>query len=117
PQGHHRRPPPRRRAARPREGGGRRPAHRAGHGRPHRLPAHRPLGERADPRDRLHQPHREGAARLMAVTTAPGTTAPGTTATTPQYKGAELGRSATQASRSAFAGLLSRDLTVLRKNL
>jgi ABC-2 type transport system permease protein len=35
----------------------------------------------------------------------------------PRYKGAELGRSTTQASRSAFAGLLLRDLTVLRKNL
>ena len=35
----------------------------------------------------------------------------------PRYKGAEVGRSATQASRSAFAGLLLRDMTVLRKNL
>ncbi|HEV3351483.1 MAG TPA: hypothetical protein VG076_01095 [Acidimicrobiales bacterium] len=53
----------------------------------------------------------------MATTapTAP-TTAP-TTATVPRYKGAELGRSTVQASRSAFAGLLLRDLTVLRKNL
>src|SRR5256714_12396956 len=40
-----------------------------------------------------------------------------TTATFPRYKGAELGRSTVQASRSAFAGLLLRDLTVLRKNL
>jgi ABC-2 type transport system permease protein len=50
----------------------------------------------------------------MATTTA--TTAP-TTATQPRYKGAELGRSTVQASRSAFLGLLLRDLTVLRKNL
>src|SRR5437899_6683563 len=47
----------------------------------------------------------------MATTTAP------TTTTLPRYKGAELGRSTVQASRSAFAGLLLRDLTVLRKNL
>jgi ABC-2 type transport system permease protein len=40
-----------------------------------------------------------------------------TTVATAQYKGAELGRSASQASRSAFAGLLLRDMTVLRKNL
>jgi len=33
------------------------------------------------------------------------------------YKGAELGRSTVRASRSAFAALLLRDLTVLRKNL
>ena len=39
------------------------------------------------------------------------------TVSVPQYKGAELGRSAASASRSAFAGLLLRDLTVLRKNL
>jgi len=49
----------------------------------------------------------------MATTTA--TTA--TTAALPRYKGAELGRSTVQASRSAFAGLLLRDLTVLKKNL
>src|SRR5436305_14311252 len=35
----------------------------------------------------------------------------------PRYKGAEVGRSTVQASRSAFSGLLLRDLTVLRKNL
>jgi ABC-2 type transport system permease protein len=34
-----------------------------------------------------------------------------------RYKGAELGRSTVRASRSAFAALLLRDLTVLRKNL
>src|SRR2546430_16688963 len=47
----------------------------------------------------------------MATTTAPPTT------TLPRYNGAELGRSTFQASKSAFAGLLLRDLTVLRKNL
>src|SRR6266567_3055516 len=45
-----------------------------------------------------------------ATTTAP-------TTAIPRYKGAELGRSTFQASKSAFAGLLLRDLTVLRKNL
>jgi ABC-2 type transport system permease protein len=40
-----------------------------------------------------------------------------TTVSTAEYHGAELGRSATSASRSAFAGLLLRDMTVLRKNL
>jgi ABC-2 type transport system permease protein len=52
----------------------------------------------------------------MATTAPTAPTAP-TTATMPRYKGAELGRSTVQASRSAFAGLLLRDLTVLRKNL
>ena len=40
-----------------------------------------------------------------------------TTAKVPGYRGAELGRSTVQASRSAFGGLLLRDLTVLKKNL
>jgi ABC-2 type transport system permease protein len=54
----------------------------------------------------------------MATTTTPATTAPAAApAVAPRYKGAELGRSTVQASRSAFAGLLLRDLTVLRKNL
>ena len=39
------------------------------------------------------------------------------TAPIPRYKGAEVGRSTAEASRSAFSGLLLRDLTVLRKNL
>src|SRR5437899_10769724 len=47
----------------------------------------------------------------MATVTAPQTTHP------PAPKGAEVGRSAAQASRSAFAALLYRDLAVLRKNL
>ena len=33
-----------------------------------RLRRHRPLGHRADARDRLHQPHREGPPRMTAVT-------------------------------------------------
>jgi ABC-2 type transport system permease protein len=46
------------------------------------------------------------------------TTAPGADVTiTRNYPGAKRGRSATQASREAFAALLQRDLTVLRKNL
>jgi ABC-2 type transport system permease protein len=36
---------------------------------------------------------------------------------TPSYEGARRGRSAAEASRSAFAALLQRDLTVLKKNL
>src|SRR4051795_147089 len=55
----------------------------------------------------------------MATTTT--TTAPpapaGAAPALPRYKGAELGRSTYQSSRSAFAGLLLRDLTVLKKNL
>src|ERR1700751_208977 len=37
--------------------------------------------------------------------------------TIPQYKGAETGRSAAQARKSAFPGQLLRDMPVLRKNL
>ena len=36
--------------------------------RAQRVRRHRPLGHRADARDRLHQPHREGPARMTAVT-------------------------------------------------
>jgi len=39
------------------------------------------------------------------------------TVTAPVLEGAEVGRSAAKASRSAFGALLLRDLTVLRKNL
>src|SRR6266568_8880358 len=39
------------------------------------------------------------------------------TATAPVLQGAEIGRSAVKASRSAFAALLLRDLAVLKKNL
>ena len=35
----------------------------------------------------------------------------------PDYTGAQRGRTATQASRQAFAALMQRDLTVLKKNL
>ncbi|MBV8305387.1 MAG: ABC transporter permease [Acidimicrobiia bacterium] len=55
----------------------------------------------------------------MATTTTatPPTATTSPPAVLPRYKGAELGRSTAQASRSAFAGLLLRDLTVLKKNL
>src|SRR5205085_1493024 len=62
---------------------------------------------RAHAGDRVHQPHRKGPARLMATESL----------SLGHYKGAELGRSTVRASRSAFAALLLRDLTVLRKNL
>ncbi|MDQ6928228.1 MAG: ABC transporter permease [Actinomycetota bacterium] len=44
-------------------------------------------------------------------------TAPPAKVTVPTYAGAKRGRSATEASREAFAALLQRDLTVLKKNL
>jgi ABC-2 type transport system permease protein len=53
----------------------------------------------------------------MATTTTATPTPAAPPAAVPRYKGAELGRSTVQASKSAFAGLLLRDLTVLRKNL
>ncbi len=62
----------------------------------------------AKPGDGLHQPHREGAARLMA------------TVAEANAAGVELAlqptRSATQASRLALRALILRDLLVLRKN-
>ena len=55
---------------------------------------------------------------MATTTTTAATATPGpSTAAMPRYKGAELGRSTFQASKSAFVGLLLRDLTVLRKNL
>src|SRR5207248_10532333 len=105
----HKRGAPRRRTPCAREGSDRGAPDRARHRQQERVPPHRPDDQRAHARDRLHQPHRKGAPRLMATAT--------TTATIPGYKGAELGRSTVQASRSAFSGLLLRDLTVLRKNL
>ena len=44
-----------------------------GVGRGGRVPGARPLGDRAHPRDRLHQPHRQGAAGRMSTveTSAP----------------------------------------------
>src|SRR3989454_9019201 len=44
-------------------------------------------------------------------------TPPAPTPTESKAPGSEIGRSAARASRSAFAALLLRDLTVLRKNL
>ena len=52
---------------------------------------------------------------MATTTTAPA--APAAAPALPRYKGAELGRSTVEASRSAFAGLLLRDLAVLKKNL
>src|SRR4029079_5234477 len=56
-------------------------------------------------RDRVHQPHREGPARMTAVTVpgAPATTVPA--------------RKPTAAARVALRALLLRDLVVLRKTL
>jgi ABC-2 type transport system permease protein len=51
----------------------------------------------------------------MTTTTTP--TIPSDLAETPTYRGPERGRSVTRASREAFAALLQRDLTVLRKNV
>jgi ABC-2 type transport system permease protein len=51
---------------------------------------------------------------------APGDSSPTSlqaTAFRPTYTGAERGRSASKASREAFAALMQRDLTVLKKNL
>ena len=58
----------RRRAARQ----GRRAARAAGRQRrrERRLRPRRPVRRRAEPRDRVHQPHRQGAARLMAASAA-----------------------------------------------
>ena len=53
-----------------------------------------------DPGDRLHPAHRQGATRLMTTATIPAPTAR---------------RSAAGAALAAFAALLARDLTVLRK--
>src|SRR5262249_39309989 len=65
----------------------------------------RPLDHRAHARDRVHQPHREGPARMTAVTVpaAPATTVPV--------------RKPTAAARVAFRSLILRDLVVLRKTL
>ena len=70
--------------------------------RAQRLRRHRPVGRRADARDRLHQPHREGPARMSATTVA--------------HRARR--RCARRPPRlRAFGALLLRDLTVLRKNL
>src|SRR5207253_5246497 len=90
-----------RRGARP----GGRVAGRVQRGRAPRLRGLRPLGHRAHPRDRVHQPHREGPPRMTAVT-IPNT--PATLAPT---------RKPVAAARVAYRALLLRDLVVLRKTL
>ncbi len=78
-----------------------------------RLRARRPVGRRAEPRGRLHQPHRQGAARLMAGTvtqpTAPPPAPSSAISLTPT-------RSTFAASRTALRALVLRDLVVLKKN-
>src|ERR1019366_2911625 len=59
--------------------------------------------------DRLHQPHRQGAARLMAAAAPP---IPSTSA----HISIEPTRSTFAASRSALHALILRDLVVLKKN-
>ena len=66
----------------------------------------RPVGVRAEPRDRLHQPHRKGAARLMPVV-AP-VVSPAATAI-PHIE-IEPARSTMAASRIALRALILRDL-------
>src|SRR5262249_29152513 len=65
-------------------------------------------------RDRVHPPHREGPARLMATTTT--LTVPGPAGRGPAAR--TTGTTSTvAASRTAFAALLVRDVVVLSKNL
>ena len=63
----------------------------------------RRAGRSADARDGLHQPHGQGAARLMTATATPE----------PML----AVRSAAASSRIAFGAMLLRDLVVLRKRL
>ena len=56
------------------------------------------VDRRADARDRVHQPHRKGVARLMTATLSEA-------------------RPTMEAARSAFFALLMRDITVVRKEL
>ncbi len=90
-------------------------AERGRRGRARWLRGGRPVGRRTQPRDRVHQPDRQGVARLMAtpVTTSaeptelPAAHAPITLKPT---------RSTMAASRTALRALILRDLVVLRKN-
>src|SRR4029453_30780 len=79
---------------------GRAPRRRAGR-RAGRVRRHRPVDHGADARDRLHRPHREGAARMSTATLPPHTPA----------EEAHVGIA------SAFKALLYRDLYVLSRNL
>ncbi len=81
----------------------RRAAHR-GAGRGRRLTSHRPLGQRAHPRDRVHHPDRQGAARMSAVANLETRRACGL-------------RPARAAGLTAFWALLLRDLRVLQKTI
>ena len=87
-----------------------RPGDRRRSGRRRRQPA-RHLDQQADPRDRLHQPHRQGAARLMTATVTPS--AP----SAPAPIASHATRSTFHAGRAALWGLMLRDLTVLRKSM
>ena len=73
-----------------------------------RVPGARPVGDRAHPRDRLHQPHRQGAAGLMSAARHRGPVARVCTRPT---------RSTVDASRTALWALILRDLVVLRKHV
>ena len=81
-----------------------RPVGRAGRVRPERR-----LGLRTQPGDRVHQPHRPGAARLMTTSVAPKAPV--------QRIGGGPTRSVAAASWTALGALLLRDLVVLRKHL
>ena len=97
----------------------------------------RPVGLRGHARDRLHHPHRQGPARLMAIDVEPGGAAEAgggpppsdadiaaadaaTTAGLVEYR-RQIGlgeiRPTFAASRLALAALIRRDLVVLRKDL
>ena len=73
-----------------------------------RLRTPRRVDRRAKPGDRVHQPHRPGAAGRMTISV------------TPQAPAGRIGggptRSVAAASRTALGALLLRDLVVLRKN-
>jgi ABC-type multidrug transport system ATPase subunit len=101
----------RRRAARQ----GRRAARAAGRHRrrERRLRARRPVGRRAEPRDRVHQPHRQGAARLMTTTTA-RSAPPGRRIAHRAIAPSRRARDGRQPHRAG--ALILRDLVVLRKH-
>ena len=79
-----------------------------------RLRPGRPVGGRTHPRDRLHQPHRQGPARLMTDRPPP----PIEPAPAPRRHRRQppCGRRARPAASPSYA-LILRDLTVLRKHL
>ena len=100
----HRRHRPRRRPRARRARRRCRAAARRAHRRAQRLRRLGPVGQRDHARDRVHHPHRKGPPRMSVVDLPITSVAP-----TPRRL---------RATRSsAFAALLLRDLTVLRKNL